>query len=221
MIKNNKLKFILLTLIILLPILAGVILWDKLPSQMPIHWGPSGEVDGYASRGFAVFFFPVMMAVMFWICLVVSTLDNKNRNQNKKAQEIVWWIIPCLSVVMNTVVYLVALGKEINMGAVMCLLMGVFFVVIGNYMPKIKQNRTLGIKIKWALENEENWNATHRLAGKLWFFGGFAVMLLALLPEKMLFPIFFILLFPLVFIPVVYSWCYSKKQNKEKKNEDN
>ena len=42
------------------------------------------------------------------------------------------------------------------------------FLLLGNYLPKIKQNNTLGIKISWTLTNEENWNKTHRFAETIW-----------------------------------------------------
>ncbi len=218
MIKENKLKLVLVSLVTLLPILAGVILWDKLPTQMPMHWGPTGEVDGYASKAFAVFFMPAFMVVMLWICIFVSSFDKKNREHNKKANTAVWWIIPSLSIILNTLVYLTAMGKGVSAGAIMTFSMGLLFVVIGNYMPKVKQNYTLGVKVKWTLESEANWNATHRLAGKLWFFGGFGVMLLAFLPETVLFLCFFAVMLPMVIIPVVYSWCFSKKENKNENN---
>ena len=74
------------------------------------------------------------------------------------------------------------------MEVVMTVLIGVIFTIIGNYLPKCKQNYTIGIKIPWTLNNEENWNKTHRFAGWLWtvcgilimltgFFGGFRVFL--------------------------------------------
>ena len=74
-----------------------------------------------------------------------------------------------------------ALGKEMNPALIVSLLLGFMFIIIGNYLPKCKQNFTLGIKIKWTLENEENWNKTHRFAGKVWFIGGFIMLLTAFL----------------------------------------
>lgn len=42
------------------------------------------------------------------------------------------------------------------------------FIVIGNYLPKIKQNNTIGIRIVWTLQDEENLNATHSFSGRIW-----------------------------------------------------
>lgn len=87
----------------------------------------------------------------------------------------------------------------------MMILMGILFILIGNYMPKTRQNYTIGIKVPWALDNEENWNRTHRLAGYLWVAGGIILVILSLagLTNPLLL-IGVVLFFTLV--PTIYSW---------------
>ena len=51
------------------------------------------------------------------------------------------------------------------------------FIVIGNYLPKIKQNNTIGIRIVLTLQDEENWNATHSFSGRIWRTSGILCML--------------------------------------------
>ena len=86
------------------------------------------------------------------------------------------------------------------------------FLVIGNYLPKVKQNWYLGIKLPWTYADEENWNKTHRLAGKLWFVGGLLFILNFFLQIR---GIELWLMIVLVLIPVIYSYLYSRKKNKE------
>ena len=89
--------------------------------------------------------------------------------------------------------------------------MGALFVVIGNYLPKCKQSYTVGIKIPWTLNDEENWNKTHRLAGFLWVIGGVVIMATAFLGT---FWLFFVVLIPMVIVPFVYSYSLYKKSSK-------
>ena len=56
MLKQNKGKMIISSVLILLPMLFGLIVWDKLPASMPIHWGVDGKADGFGGNGFTVFF---------------------------------------------------------------------------------------------------------------------------------------------------------------------
>ena len=210
--KKNKWKIILSCILTLLPMLIGIIFWDTLPEQMATHWGIDGNADGTSSTYIAVFLLPVILCLTNLFCLWFTTFDKKNENQNEKAFGMIFWIIPILSFFTNGLVYATAFGKEINANMLLPLMMGGMFVFIGNYLPKIKQNFTLGIKIKWTLENEENWNATHRFGGKVWFFGGLLLLFCIFLPEKIMIPAVLIGMIPMVFAPVFYSYLYYKKQ---------
>ncbi|NLL90803.1 MAG: DUF1648 domain-containing protein [Ruminococcaceae bacterium] len=215
MIKRNKLKLLISSITILLPILIGLILWKKLPERMTTHWGFDGNVDGWSSRPFAIFGLPVILLIMQWIFILITVKDPKNKDQNNKAFSLVLWIIPALSLFSCGIVYAVSLGSDVNIGLLVLLLIGLMFVAIGNYLPKCRQNYTIGIKIKWTLENEENWNATHRFGGKVWVFGGLFMMACVFLPER-LFPLVVpVLIILLAGLPIIYSYLYHKKQLKE------
>ena len=72
MTRNSKAKIISTTLSTLLPIIAGIVLWDKLPEKIPTHWGFNGKADGWSSKGFAVFGIPALLAVFQLICSAVG-----------------------------------------------------------------------------------------------------------------------------------------------------
>ena len=208
MIKKNLPKLIITSLIILIPIFIGLILWDKLPEQVPVHWNVNGAVDGYATKTQAVILLPLVLVAFQWICVLVTLLDPKKQNINDKMFTLVLWIIPVISLLCNSMVYATALGHKVNVEIIMPLFMGVLFVIIGNYMPKCKQSYTLGIKLPWTLEDEENWNKTHRMAGFLWVTGGVVIMATAFLGA---FWLFFVVSIPMVVVPFVYSYCLYKK----------
>ena len=211
MIKKNLPKLIITSLITLIPIVIGLILWDKLPEQVPVHWDINGAVDGYTSKTQAVFLMPLVLVAFHWICVVVTSLDPKKQNINDKMFTLVLWIIPVISLLCNSMVYATALGHNINVEVIMPLFMGALFIIIGNYFPKCKQSYTVGIKIPWTLNDEENWNKTHRMAGFLWVVGGIIIMATAFLGA---FWFFFVVLIPMVIVPFVYSYSIYKKKNK-------
>ena len=208
MIKKNLKLLIITSVIILLPILAGVALWDQLPDPMPSHWNAAGEIDGWSSKPCAVFVLPFILVAAQWLCLLGTTADPKKKNHSDKVLHLVLWIIPVLSVVMHTFTYLIALGYGVRMEVVMPVFMGLIFAIIGNYMPKCKQNYTIGIKIPWTLDNEENWNKTHRFAGWAWTFGGIAIILTGFLGS---FWIFLPIALLMVIVPIVYSYMLHRK----------
>ena len=208
MIKKNLKVLIITSIIILLPILAGVLLWNQLPDPMPTHWNAAGEIDGWSSKPFAVFGLPFILVAAQWLCLLATGADPKNKNHSTKMVHLVIWIIPVLSVVMHTFVYLIALGYGVRMEMVMPILIGLIFTIIGNYLPKCKQNYTIGIKIPWTLDNEENWNKTHRFAGWLWTFCGVAIMFTGFFGG---FWVFLPITFVMVIVPVFYSYMLHRK----------
>ena len=143
-----------------------------------------------------------------WLCTLGTGADPKKNNHPEKILHLVLWIIPVLSVLLHVVVYAVALGKEVRVEMVMPVFIGLLFTVIGNYLPKCKQNYTIGIKIPWTLSSEENWNRTHRFAGWLWTFCGIAIMLTAFFGG---FWIFTIVVLLMVFAPIIYSYLLFRK----------
>ena len=208
MIKKNLKVLIITSIVMLLPILAGVVLWDQLPDPMPSHWNAAGEIDGWSSKPFAVFVLPLILLAAQWLCMLGTAADPKKKNHPDKIIHLVLWIIPVLSVVLHAVTYATALGHAVPMEVVMPILIGLIFTIIGNYMPKCKQNYTIGIKIPWTLDNEENWNKTHRFAGWLWTVCGILIMVTGFFGGIWVFLSITILM---VLAPIVYSYILHRK----------
>lgn len=211
MFKSNKRTLILSSAVTLLPILVGLILWDHLPQELPTHWNINGTVDDYSSKSFAVFGLPLILLGFHWICTLATALDSKNKEQHAKLFTLVFWIIPALSLTVSALIYATALGLTFDITAIISCFMGLLFIVIGNYLPKCKQNRTLGIKVKWTLESEANWNATHRMAGKLWVAGGLLFLPIGFLPATITLWATPVSIGAMVVIPVVYSYMFYKR----------
>ena len=208
MIKKNLKVLIITSIVILLPIVAGLILWNQLPEQMPIHWNESGEVDGWSSKPFSVFGMPLLMLAFQWICALGTGADPKKANHSEKVVQLILWMIPVISTVLHVATYLAALSMEVRIEVIIPIMVGLILTIVGNYLPKCQQNYTIGIKIPWTLNSEENWNKTHRFAGWLWTACGIAIMLTALLNIFWLFPVIAALM---VFVPVIYSYVLHKK----------
>ena len=208
MIKRNLKVLIISSILTILPILAGLILWNQLPEQIPTHWNAAGEIDGWSSKPFAIFGLPMIMLGAQWLCVLGTLADPKKENHPDKVLHLVFWIIPALSIVLNTLTFATALGKEVRVEVIMPILIGLILAIVGNYMPKCKQNYTIGIKIPWTLNSEENWNRTHRFAGWLWTFCGIALMLTGIIGGFWIF-LFVVLL--MVFAPILYSYLLFRK----------
>ena len=215
--KNKKL-IIITSLLTLLPIPVGLLLWNQFPETMAIHWGVTGQADGFASVPTAVFLPPLIMLLTHLFCILVCFLDPGNKNRNQKILHIVLWTVPVICNLSCCGIYALSLGVEFSPVLWTTVPMGLLFALIGNYMPKTRMNSTVGIKVPWTYTSEENWNATHRLAGKLWVIGGIAMALGGFLPHRWAVAVMLGLILPLTVIPIIYSWRFYEKEKMQGKD---
>jgi uncharacterized membrane protein len=211
---KNKKYWLVTSAITLVPILLGLILWNRLPDQLPTHFGVDGAADGWSGKGFAVFGLPLMMLIFHIVIFFATRLDKQNRGHNEKVMNLVGLIFPVMSIVNSVIIYTHAMELELNLSMLLFPMLGLLFIVIGNWLPKIKQNSTLGIKIKWTLYNEENWNRTHRFAGFVWVIGGVLFCLMGFVAEKALLFLLPLQIILLAVVPMVYSWNLARKQKQ-------
>ena len=211
MLKAHRKTLIIASVVTILPVLIGIVLWNRLPDRMAIHFGINNEADGFSSRALAVLGLPLFLLAAEWIGAFVMANDPKMQNIAPKLFSFSLWIVPVVSLVMAAAVYSYNLGYRVNFIFVVELLLGVMFIIIGNYLPKARQNYTMGIKIPWTLANEENWNLTHRLAGYLWVIAGI-LMVIAVLAGVGLAAWLMPVVALTILIPCIYSyWLHVKK----------
>ena len=208
MIKKNLKTMIITSIIILAPIIAGVILWDKLPDQIATHFSSNGTPDGWSPKEFAVFGMPIFLLVVHWCCIAFTSVDPKKQNISDKVIILMMWLCPIISILGCGSTYLYELNHGFNSVPIAIGFVGCLFLVMGNYMPKMKQSYIIGIKIPWTLNSEENWNRTHRLAGRVFMLAG-AITIIAGFLQMFTFVI--ISLFVAALIPTLYSFVLYKK----------
>lgn len=206
--KLNK-TTIITTLACLLPMLMALAVYDRLPDLVAVHFNFAGEADSYAPKAMAVFGLPLLMAGINLITNIALDHDPKRANASKMLALVGRWTVPVMSFVVMGITILKSLGAEIAINKVLPAIIGVLFFAIGNYMPKCKQNYTVGVKTPWTLSSEENWNKTHRLSGYLWMGMG------ALLAVSGFFSfsaaVFIVIILSLAVVPIGYSfWLYKK-----------
>ncbi len=211
---KNK-GYIMSSFLCLIPVIIGLLLYNKLPDQMPIHWDINGEVNQYASKSFAILFPPI---IVFFADLVTKFLiinSPKSDGYPKKLLSLYKYFLPLLSMLILILELISVYYSEIEIVSVVILVfVGIMFVVIGNYLPKTKQNYVIGIKIPWTLNDEENWNKTHRLGGYTFVIGGFVLMVIPFLPLSVAImdSLLTIIIVMIIVIPMISSFILYKKK---------
>ena len=207
MIKRNKWHLILSSLVILIPLFLAIIFPRKIAAFFPALFGQGNGAD-------VTFFFvfPLILFAVQWLCVLITCLDSKSRNQTGKLFPIVLWIIPAIMLITMVVFSSMTMGGSLKVFELLPAFFGILFIVIGNYLPKTRQNHTMGMKIKWTLEDEENWFATHRLAGKLFVVGGVVVIIATLFSLEAALIAVLAVAFGVSVASMIYSYRFYKKQ---------
>ena len=211
MMKENRKTLIIASIVTILPMFIGMLFWNRLPDVMATHFGMNNEANGFSSKPFAVFGIPLFLLALLWLGAFVTSHDPRKQNISPKMFSLVLWIVPVISVFAAAAIYPVNLGCPLDITFFGELFLGLLFIIIGNYLPKARQNYTIGIRIPWTLANEENWNKTHRFAGYLWMICGLLIILFSLtrlVPGEWLLGMVLIT----ALVPCVYSyWLHAKK----------
>lgn len=212
---NRKKMIFLTSLLVFIPTIVGLILWNQLPDKLPVHFNAAGEIDRWESKAFVVFFLPLFLWVMHLLSGFITLADPKKQNISDKIFFLVLMIIPLTAVFVCILTYFSAFGIDISANAFGNLFLGCIFIIVGNYLPKSRQNYTIGLKLPWTLSDTENWNKTHRFSGILWVVCGSFFLVNTILNIIWIIPVIVI---AAVLLPTLYSYLlFVRKSNREDK----
>src|SRR3989338_1369331 len=199
---------ILLIILVLGAWAAGFYFYSVFPETVPVHWNIAGEVDRYGSRFEGAFILPIVVTAMYLLFLFIPLIDPKKEKYQQFQN--VYHIFRYILILIMWVIYLIAsfngLGYNIRVEIWIPLTIGVLFLILGNYMGKIKPNWFMGIRTPWTLSNDEVWSKTHRLGGKMFMLMGLFLILNPLLPFQSLTWALIIPIVTVVLVPVIYSY---------------
>ncbi len=162
-------------IVCLLPILLGLIFYAKLPEKMPIHFNINNEVDAYASKNFALFGIPILMTVLQIFCCSISDWKGNISGKKPKFITIVKWIIPILSIVISVIMIEIPLGSTVDVRKSIVLVLGILYIIMGNYMPKMTYDQMKG-KIHPMPKNERMYKKMMRMMGYTFVIFGFGLL---------------------------------------------
>ena len=195
---------IITTLMCIAPIIFGVILYNQLPEQMAVHFGLNNEPNGFAPKEFALFGIPLLMTVLQIICCISSDCMEQKK-QNKKYITMYKWIIPIIGMVCYLTMLAYGAGIELDMRIIVCITLGIIFMIIGNYMPKTEINKLQ----KYYVRNDF-WEKVKRPAGYFFVIMGLLFIISAFLNSIVSFILMIILIICAVLITIYSLYLFYK-----------
>lgn len=217
---NFKTEFLSL-LAVVAALASSFFFYNNFPDRVPTHWNVAGEVDGWSSPFVAAFVLPLIILGMYLMFLLIPVLDPKKDRYEQFVK--VYHIFKTILVLFMAVIYFsasfYALGYNVPVATMLPVMIGALFILIGNYMSKIKMNWFMGIRTPWTLSSEEAWNKTHRFGGKLFMLSGIILAGMNLYPADYRGQVLMSTIIVLVFGVFLYSYIIYSKETKKKKNE--
>ena len=219
--KKTNPNLLLALVLLAIPFGYAAYVYPSLPETIPTHFNLKGEADGFGAKD-SIFLGPGIIAGVGLFTFLL--LSNIKKFDPKRYQATDDGLFKKLALAMVAFLSLLALiitfsstNHSVNITKLLLPFMGLCFSVIGWYMPKIHQNYFVGFKLPWTLENEANWNETHKVAGTIWVYGGlFQAITSLFLPSKLGFICFLIVTAIMVIIPTVFSYRMFKNGNQVK-----
>jgi uncharacterized membrane protein len=159
--------------------------WLQLPAdaQVPIHWGPDGQPDDWTDKTVGLFLMPVLAAGIATLLALIPRFEPRRANleRSAKAYGATWIGVMVLLGGLHLLAVSVALGAQMDLTRIVFIGTGILFVVIGNYLPKVRPNYMMGIRTPWTLTSDLAWTRTHRVGGRIFVIEGIVMTALGLL----------------------------------------
>jgi uncharacterized membrane protein len=216
---NKKIVLFYVLILMGIPFIYAAYLYPNLPAVIPTHFNIKGEADGFGGKD-SIYLGPIIFGIAsLFTYFLLANIKNFDPKRTQQLDDGLFQKFGFLTVLFLSVLSLVLLYATTHQGIpiekLLFPMLGLAFAAMGIYMPKIKQNYFAGFKLPWTLENENNWNATHKIAGKVWVYGGVLQLIAGiLLPATPSFIAFMALMLVMVLVPTIFSYRMFKNGNQ-------
>ncbi len=213
--------FLATSLFCLVPILIGLLIYNEMPENMPIHWNINGEVDGYTSRNMALFIMPTVMFIIDFIVKLAMITSSKEEWKKIKINK---YLLPFLSILI-ILIEILSVKKIVGEQIILLFVFGfcgIIFISLGFGMSKIKQNKVIGVRTPWTLNDEENWEKTHKFSKNVFIICGIVFILLGLIDfdESLMSIILFVNIGMMALLTCGYSYIIYRIKLKESRDDN-
>ncbi len=214
--KYNLKNELPILLIVILPLIYLLTIWNTLPETIPTHWNLRGEIDGTGKKETLIWITFLLPILAYLIFSIAPMIDPKQRLQNMgdKLMKLKFAVVLMMSILTLFIIYS-SKQEELSPNRI-TMLLGVLYAILGNFFPTIKPNYFIGIRVPWTLNNDDNWKQTHQFTGKFWLVGGISIILSSLYVRPDINNMFALLISILiVIVPVIFSFKFYKNSKKQ------
>lgn len=211
---SKRSRYILFIFLSLIPVFYSLIVWERLPQDVPTHFDLNGHANGYTDKHW-LWILSVINIAAYLITQNVGRIDPKRINKSNSSISRLGEVVSLFITGINVLIVYAAIHPEKNVMSYTNPLIGILFIVLGNYMYNLKPNYFAGIKVPWTLASDYNWKKTHQLGSRLWFIGGIVLVIAGLFfPKNIESFVFNTTIAILVIVPIAYSFILFRRESK-------
>lgn len=185
MVEKNQLKlkttWLVSTFVLVLMFALSAWAWIQVPADasLPVHWNAAGVADRYGGKVEGLLLLPLVSLGILVLFNLIRYIDplRANIERSRQAYRAVLLGTLFFMAVLHTGAVLNAVGYPVNIGMLAAPALGIMFIIIGNYLGKIRRNYMFGVRTPWTLASELAWNKTHRITGKLFVISGLLILI--------------------------------------------
>ena len=180
-------------LISFVSLVGTAIVLQFMPGSVPMHYDVVGNIDRWGSK-YENLIFPIIILIMslFWTLFIgyfdkkaMKTSDEKESAGAKSNAKVLGIVGLCMATMFTVMQGFILYGsyteavsgadrQSVDIGKISCILMGMIFIILGNFMTKTRINGTLGVRVSWSMYNDNTWRKSNR-------FGAIAIMIAGVL----------------------------------------
>lgn len=202
---------------ILLSWIAALYFFSNFPDTVITHWNFYGEPDGFSNKYIGAFLLPGIISGMYLLFLGLPFVDPKKERYENFTKP--YFVIRTLLILFLIAIYFVSgfvnLGYPIKINVVIPTMIGILFLILGNYMGKIKQNWFVGFRLPWTLASENVWNKTNRFGGWSLMTFGLLIIISPQLPKTIGYAVFIIGIMLVTIVTAIYSYLVYRQEQKQ------
>ncbi len=215
--RTRELLPLLALAIVFLQIVIAIGVFPFLPPIVPTHWNAAGQVDHYTSKWVNTLAFPALGIFIYLLFRYIVAIGPRlggsaSSMANAHVRSVLQVALLLFFLIVQLLMTAVSLGVAVDFALVMNLAVSVLFIVIGNYLGKVRRNFWIGVRTPWTLASSFVWERTHRLGGWLFVAAGLLGILCSFVPELR----FWGIIVPLIAVSAflcLYSYiCYQQQE---------
>ena len=211
----------------MIPVVVTSVVLQFMPDVIPMHHDLEGNTDRWGSKTESLIFpISILFITLFWQLLInvfekksITAKTEKEQMEAKYSEKVLCVVGLSQAIMFGIMHYFILYSSwiqantgssqtTIDIAKVSCILWGIMFIVLGNFMTKAKRNAVVGLRTVWSMHNDDTWRKSNRFGAICFIVTGLLTIITSIYTSGMTGTIFMLIY---LLLAVIVAVIYSKK----------